>query len=70
MESVSCKKKRKLEQTGFDQLAGIVLDAMDKDEAAEWKDIRDAMTKKEKNAVAMRWQQWKKEAGTDGFKVA
>ena len=70
LESVSCRKKRKLEQTGFDQLAGIVLDAMDKDEAAEWKDIRDAMTKKEKNAVAMRWQQWQKEAGTDGFKVA
>ena len=70
LESVSCRKKRKLEETGFDELAGFVLDAMDKDEAAEWQDLRDSMTKKEKNAVAAKWQQWKKEVWMDGVKVA
>ena len=35
LESVCCRKKRKLDQTEFDELAGIVLEAMDKEEAAE-----------------------------------
>ena len=63
LESVCCRKKRKLDQTDFDDLAGIVLEAMDKDEAAEWDDVRVSMKKKEKNAVATKWQEWRKEAG-------
>ena len=55
-------KKRKIgDSTQFDDLAGCVLDCLDKDEAAEFDDIKQQIKNKEKADVASRWQKWRNE---------
>jgi hypothetical protein len=63
LESVKFTRKRKVDETDFDELADLLLEAMDKDEATEFSDIKTFLSKKKKTEVAQRWQKWKREAG-------
>ena len=54
-------KKRKIEDTEFDELAGHVLESLDKDEAAEFDDIKQMIKNKKKEDVASRWRKWRNE---------
>ena len=59
---ISATRKRKLDDTDFDTLAGFVLEQLDKAEATDFDDIKAQLKKKEKSATATQWQQWRKEA--------
>lgn len=63
LESVKFTRQRKVDETDFDELADLLLEAMDKDEATEFSDIKTFLSKKKKTEVAQRWQKWKREAG-------
>lgn len=53
MKDVAVNKKRKLEETGFDKLADILLDNMDKEDQADYKELKDEIAKK-KNLEKLR----------------
>ena len=55
------KKRKNGDSTQFDDLAGCVLECLDKDEAAEFDDIKQQIKNKEKADVASRWQTWRNE---------
>lgn len=63
-ESAPNDRKRKVDEAGFDDLAELLLEAMDKDEAAEFSDVKTQLTKKQKSELTSRWQKWRKEAET------